>query len=80
MIRIVVAQAESVSGAPIEDAQIVIEGDTLSRERMAKDAAEIVAVLYETLPQGTWIRLVAAVAERWAVSMEGHSCAKDWDI
>ncbi len=80
MIRIVVAGAESISGAPMEDAQIVIEGDKLTPERMAHDAAEIVSVLYDTLPQGTWKRLVAAMALRWATttSEQGHISAAEW--
>ena len=79
MIKIVVASAESISGAPVEEAQIVIEEDKLTPERMMRDAQEIVTVLYETLPQGTWNRVVAAVALRWATSTGGHISAKDWD-
>lgn len=80
MIQIVVASAESVSGEPTEDTQIVIKSDKLTPSRMAYDAAEIVTVLYETLPQGTWKRLVAAIALRWATSTneQGHISANEW--
>ena len=64
----------------MEDAQIVIKGDTLTPERMEHDATEIVSVLYDTLPQGTWKRLVAAIALRWATrtSEHGHISAAEW--
>ena len=80
MIKIVVASAESNSGAPVEEAQIVIEEGELTPGRMMKDAQEIVTVLYETLPQGTWKRLVAAMALRWATttSEQGHISAAEW--
>lgn len=38
---------------------------------MEHDAAEIVSALHGTLPQGTWARVVALIARRWAADQDG---------
>lgn len=72
------AKAEPVGDQEIDDVKIVIEASDLSRERMAEDAGSIAEALRNSLPQGTWIKLMAEVAALWAKDMQGHISAAEW--
>lgn len=78
MVVLAIAKAETVGEKAIGDVSIVIEASDLSSERMASDARVIVDALHDALPQGTWNRLVAEVAQRWAANTEGRISAGEW--
>ena len=79
MVIIHAAKAEPLVAADeVEDVQIVIKAFLLSRERMAEDAKSIANALHDALPQGTWSRLVAEVAQLWAKNTFGRISANEW--
>jgi hypothetical protein len=47
-------------------------------EAMLTDAQEIVTALHDTLPQGTWARVVALMARQWADDQQGIITASAW--
>jgi hypothetical protein len=78
MVIIHAAKAEPVGDQEIDDVRIVIEASDLSRERMAEDASSIANALHDALPQGTWSRLVAEIAQLWAKDTFGRISATEW--
>jgi hypothetical protein len=47
-------------------------------EAMLIDAQALVAALHDTLPQGTWARVVALMARQWADDQQGILSASAW--
>ena len=78
-LLIYAAKAEPIGDQMIDDVKIVIEQEvTLTPEKMAEDAKSIANALHDALPQGTWAKLVAAMAALWSKDLQGHISAPEW--
>ena len=75
---VTISKASPIGSQVIDNLTIIIGADELTQRRMQRDADAIVETLHATLPQGTWARLVAGIAKRWAENTEGIISANEW--
>jgi hypothetical protein len=73
-----IAKAEALPGQSVEDTCIMIASGPLNAARMEQDAEAIANTLHNTLPQGTWERLVGVVATLWAKDNRAIISPPDW--
>lgn len=50
----------------------------VAEQKMSDDADCLVKLLHDTLPQGTWSRVVAEVARQWSSDQGGIIAARAW--
>lgn len=78
-------KAQTLSGPPIEPLTLTLLRPfpnvgtyAESQDTMQVEAQRIVTALHDTLPQGTWSQVVAAVAAHWAADQYGIITARAW--
>ena len=72
---------ETIPAASIEITECIPYNANVraAEKMMITDAITLVSVLHNTLPQGTWARVVAEIASQWGRDQAGIISASAWN-
>ena len=85
MTYLAIHKAQPVGDQIVDDLSIVAKltlpynlSVAVAEQKMSDDAACLVKLLHDTLPQGTWSRVVAEIAQQWSSDQGGIMTARAW--